>query len=92
MATSAESREQNPTAASQKLLHRPESVSPGLQLDREVLQQGIDALFTLVDTGNRYLNYFKSLSRMFVRDVGPDVDPVDLGLVTMEEAYCLFQT
>ncbi|KAJ6003200.1 hypothetical protein N7451_005747 [Penicillium sp. IBT 35674x] len=25
-----------------------------------------------------------------LRDVGPDVDPVDLGLITMEEAYYLF--
>lgn len=74
-----------------QLLSRPGYVSLGLQLSRASLEQGLEALFTAPSPSeNRHLDYFKPLATGPPRDVGPDVDPVDLGLVTMEEAYRLF--
>lgn len=72
------------------LLHRPGYVSLGLQLDRKVLESGIDALFAPSTESDRYSNYFRSPDANPPRDVGPDLDPVDLGLVSMEEARVLF--
>jgi hypothetical protein len=73
-----------------RLLRQPGYVSLGLQLDRESLEQGLDALLAPRENESRYSNYFKSPARMPLRDIGPDLDPVDLGLVTMKEAYYLF--
>ncbi|CDM27219.1 transcriptional regulator family: Fungal Specific TF [Penicillium roqueforti] len=73
-----------------QLLHRPGYVSLGLQLDRDTLEAGIDALLGPSEHPYRYSNYFKSSPQVPLRDVGPDVDPVDLGLVTMAEVYYLF--
>jgi hypothetical protein len=72
------------------LLHRPGYVSLGLHLDRKVLESGIDALFAPPTESDRYSNYFRSPDTNPPRDTGPDLDPVDLGLVSMEEAYALF--
>lgn len=72
------------------LLHRPGYVSLGLHLDRKVLESGIDALFAPSAESDRYSNYFRSPDANPPRDIGPDLDPVDLGLVSMEEAYALF--
>ncbi|CEJ53813.1 hypothetical protein PMG11_00154 [Penicillium brasilianum] len=72
------------------LLHRPGYVSLGLHLDRKVLESGIDALFAPAMESDRYSNYFRSPGANPPRDIGPDLDPVDLGLVSMEEAYALF--
>jgi hypothetical protein len=72
------------------LLHRPGYVSLGLHLDRKVLESGIDALFAPTMDSDRYSNYFQSPDVNPPRDTGPDLDPVDLGLVSMEEAYALF--
>jgi hypothetical protein len=72
-----------------RLLHRPGYVSLGLQLDRASLVLGLDTLLDSTDAGNLGLDYFK---RTIVRqrDVGPDLDPVELGLVTMEDAHYYF--
>ncbi|GLI75631.1 hypothetical protein PoHVEF18_003893 [Penicillium ochrochloron] len=72
------------------LLHRPGYVSLGLHLDRKVLESGIDALFASPTESDRYSNYFRSPDTNPPRDTGPDLDPVDLGLVSMEETYALF--
>jgi hypothetical protein len=91
--TSPTSRRQNSREMGEseghRLLHRPGYVSLGLQLDRPSLVQGLDALLDCVDAGHQSLNYFK---RTGVRqcDVGPDLDPVELKLVTMEDAHYLF--
>ncbi|KAL2851708.1 hypothetical protein BJX68DRAFT_275171 [Aspergillus pseudodeflectus] len=76
-------------SAAHRLLHRPGYVSLGLQLDRASLVQGLDALFTGVDTGKQSFDYFKR-RRVCNRDARPDLDPVELGLVTMEDANYLF--
>lgn len=72
------------------LLHRPGYVSLGLQLSRASLVQGLDTLLAPVDCEYQSLDYFKERTRAHRRDVGPDLDPVDLKLVTMEEANYLF--
>lgn len=72
-----------------RLLHRPGYVSLGLQLDRASLVQGLDGLLACLDAGHQSLDYFKRTS-VRQRDVGPDLDPVELGLVTMDEANYLF--
>ncbi|KAJ5889383.1 hypothetical protein N7504_010193 [Penicillium tannophilum] len=73
-----------------RLLRRPGYVSLGLQLSRESMEHALDALLTPSPNVDRYSNYFKKPVQDSHRDVGPDVDPVDLGLITMEEAYYLF--
>lgn len=73
-----------------QLLHRPGYVSLGLQLGRDTLEAGIDTLVGPYEHPYRYSHYFKSTPQIPPRDVGPDVDPVDLGLVTMDEACYLF--
>ncbi|KIX04597.1 uncharacterized protein Z518_05467 [Rhinocladiella mackenziei CBS 650.93] len=72
------------------LLRRPGYVSLGLKLDRQCLEHGLDALLTQDRQICRYLDYFKQSDVNQDRDTGPDVDPVDLGLVSMEEAHYLF--
>ncbi|KAF3393738.1 hypothetical protein F1880_004752 [Penicillium rolfsii] len=72
------------------LLYRSGYVSLGLHLDRKVLESGIDALFATPTESDRYSNYFRSPDTKLLRDIGPDLDPVDLGLVSMEEACALF--
>jgi hypothetical protein len=72
-----------------RLLHRPGYVSLGLQLDRASLVQGLDTLLDTIDAGHQGLDYFKR-TNLGQRDVGPDLDPVELGLVTMEDAHYLF--
>lgn len=71
------------------LLSRPGYVSLGLRLDRQCLEEGLEALF-VPDAPCRYSNYFKPVDSHPPRDTGPDVDPADLGLVSMEDAEYLF--
>lgn len=74
-----------------RLLSRPGYVSLGLETNRASLEQGLEAVFTAAtEREYRQLNYFKPPGSGSFRDVGPDLDPVDLGLVTMEEAHYLF--
>ena len=72
-----------------RLLHRPGYVSLGLQLDRTSLVHGLDTLLTSADAGHQALDYFKRTG-VCQRDIGPDLDPVELGLVTMDDAHHLF--
>ncbi|KAJ5699102.1 hypothetical protein N7462_001107 [Penicillium macrosclerotiorum] len=72
------------------LLHRPGYVSLGLQLSRQTLERGLDTLFGPALELDRYSDYFRSTETGSPRDVGPDLDPVELGLLSMEEAYTLF--
>ncbi|PYH76315.1 hypothetical protein BO82DRAFT_426433 [Aspergillus uvarum CBS 121591] len=72
------------------LLSRPGSVSLGLQLSRESLETGLNILCASSFRPGRSSDYFKPPDPSAFRDIGPDLDPVDLGLVTMEEAHFLF--
>ena len=72
------------------LLHRPGYISLGLQLSRDSLESGLDALFVPPSQNNHYSNYFRPPDGNPPRDVGPDLDPVELGLISMTEAYDLF--
>lgn len=72
------------------LLHRPGYVSLGLQLSRESLENGLNALSMPVQNTERYANYFKRPVQDLNPDTGPELDPVDLGLITLEEAQRLF--
>lgn len=72
------------------LLHRPGYISLGLQLDRGSIETGLEALFAPSSEHWRSFHYFKPVDLDSPQDVGPDLDPVDLGLVSMEEVYTLF--
>jgi hypothetical protein len=45
-ATKHQTSQVNGTSLGRQLLHRPDYVSLGLQLDRETLEQGLDAILT----------------------------------------------
>lgn len=86
-------REENVTAGGLgRLLNRPGYVSLGLQLNREGLERALDNLSLPPQNLNvdRYSNYFKRPAQESTQDTGPDLDPIDLGLITMEEAEQLF--
>ncbi|KAL4863429.1 hypothetical protein BDV12DRAFT_202103 [Aspergillus spectabilis] len=72
-----------------RLLHRPGYVALGLQLDRASVVQGLDTLLAHLHAGHQSLDYFKRTATRQC-DVGPDLDPIELGLVTMEDAEYLF--
>ncbi|KAL2802510.1 hypothetical protein BJX63DRAFT_107663 [Aspergillus granulosus] len=72
-----------------RLLHRPGYISLGLQLDRSSLVQGLDTLLANLHTGHQSLDYFNRAGAR-QSDVGPDLDPIELGLVTMDDAKRLF--
>ena len=76
------------TSVGRHLLHRPGYISLGLQLNRGSLENALDALFSPSPTHS--LEYFRRPDANPPRDVGPDLDPVELGLVSIEEAYSLF--
>ena len=86
------SREENLTAGSGfgHLLNRPGYVSLGLQLNREGLERALDNLSLPPQNVDRYSNYFKRPAQESTQDTGPDLDPIHLGLITMEEAEQLF--
>ncbi|PYI16063.1 hypothetical protein BO99DRAFT_366926 [Aspergillus violaceofuscus CBS 115571] len=73
-----------------ELLSRSGCVSLGLQLSRESLETGLDTLFASSVKPGRSSDYFKPPDPSAFRDIGPDLDPVELGLVTMEEAHFFF--
>lgn len=88
--TSRPTSASNRPSLSREVLHRPGYVSLGLTLNKTTLEAGIDALIHNAECPETYSNYFKTPSQLPRRDIGPDVDPVDLGLVTMDEANFLF--
>lgn len=72
------------------LIERSTYVSLGLQLSPESLQSGLDALFAAPTSNPKCTDYFRPPDDGPPRDVSPDLDPVELGLISMEEAYHLF--
>ncbi|OGM49536.1 hypothetical protein ABOM_001687 [Aspergillus bombycis] len=78
------------TSIANRMLNRPGHLSLGLQLSEESLQSGLDALFTTPTSNHKCTDYFRSSDDGPPRDIGPDLDPVELGLISMEEAYHLF--
>jgi hypothetical protein len=74
-----------------RILRRPGYISLGLTLDSKTLENGLDHLFAPQHFASyENLNYFKQPSTPPKLDTGPDLDPVDLGLLTMDEASSLF--
>lgn len=82
--------ETGPQNLARKLLRRRGYISLGLKLNKESLETGLDALFAYPGLKGRYSDYFKPSDSTEAPDTGPDLDPVDLGLITMEEAHYLF--
>lgn len=74
----------------QSMLSRPGYVSLGLKLDRSILESALDNLLTRSSRIGRYADYFKTKNVEQAQDTGPDVDPVDLGLISMQEVWYLF--
>ncbi|KAH6981489.1 hypothetical protein EDB80DRAFT_593128 [Ilyonectria destructans] len=72
------------------LLERPGYVSLGLKLGRGVLEDALGQLLTRTSDDIRYANYFKAANESRALDTGPDLDPVDLGLISIEEVLSLF--
>lgn len=79
-----------PQSLASALLRRPGYVSLGLELTRQTLEQGLEAVLSEQGKNQQALKYFKHNDRNRARDTGSDLDPVDLGLVSMEEAEYLF--
>lgn len=72
------------------LLNRPGYVSLGLKLDRPVLEQALDVLLTCEIPRCQYLDYFTPVEQGKHRDLGPQLDPIDLGLLSAGDALSLF--
>lgn len=72
------------------LLRRPGCVSLGLSLSQGSLEKGLEAILAPCDHPHQCSDYFKPCNGPPVLDTGPDLDPIDLGLVTEEEARALF--
>ncbi|KAE8380413.1 hypothetical protein BDV26DRAFT_279490 [Aspergillus bertholletiae] len=70
--------------------HQSEHASLGLQLSRESLRSGLEALLAPSGSDHRCTEYFRLPGDGPPRDIGPDLDPVELGLVSIEEANYLF--
>jgi hypothetical protein len=72
------------------LLNIPSCVPLALQMDPQVLEEGLDALFITSDQRRTALDYFKYRDINHFPDTGPDLDPIEQGLVTIQEARNLF--
>ncbi|RAQ40893.1 hypothetical protein AFGD_007170 [Aspergillus flavus] len=91
--STVESTDEGPTpylTSIGNLIERSTYVSLGLQLSSESLQSGLDALFAAPTSNPKCTDYFRPPDDGPPRDVSPDLDPVELGLISMEEAYHLF--
>lgn len=82
--------EGGPQNLARKLLRRRGYISLGLKISKESLETGLDSLFAYPGLKGRYADYFKPSENAEAPDTGPDLDPVELGLVTIEEAHHLF--
>ncbi|CAK45447.1 hypothetical protein AnigIFM59636_002595 [Aspergillus niger] len=78
------------TNGGQELLQRLGCVSLGLQLSRDTLAQGLNALYTPSPPIHCHSSYFRPPDADPPRDVGPDLDPIELGLLSLEDAHTLF--
>lgn len=83
--------EAEPSNRALHLLSRPGYVSLGLKLDRPILEQGLGILLTRDLPICEFSGYFKTSDASKDRDTGPDLDPIDLGLLSMEETQYLFE-
>ena len=79
-----------PGELARNLLRHSGYVSTSRNLDQHMLEHGLCTLLNNEVRTYRYKDYFQSSDTNEDRDTGPDVDPVDLGLVSMAEAHYLF--
>jgi hypothetical protein len=79
-----------PRELAHALLRRPGYISLGLTITSDYLEQGLEALFAPLEKSDQFSNYFKVIDQNQILDTGPDVDPVDLGLISMDDAHYLF--
>ena len=86
----AQSPSENCLKQSRQLLNRSACVPFGLKLESWVLEEGLDALLTMPHQQTRTLDYFKSRDLHHFPDTGPDLDPIEQGLLTIQEAEKLF--
>ena len=75
---------------SRHLLDGPTCVHLGLKLDSQILEEGLDTIFTTPQHHGPTLEYFKDRDANRYRDTGLDLDPVEQGIVTIAEAQRLF--
>ncbi|KAK5049914.1 hypothetical protein LTR84_004033 [Exophiala bonariae] len=83
--------EHEPNYQASSLLSRPGYISLGLKLDRTILEQALDVLLTRELLPCHYSDYFKPPGIARERDLGPHLDPVELGLLSILEAEHLFE-
>lgn len=81
---------QNSQHRAQQLLSRPGYISIGVNVSRRHLESGLEALLDSEPRECRYPDYFRSSAASPERDTGPELDPIDQGLVTSEDAEYLF--
>ncbi|OJJ73707.1 hypothetical protein ASPBRDRAFT_194633 [Aspergillus brasiliensis CBS 101740] len=78
------------TDGDRELLQPSGYLSLGIQLPQETLQQGLDALYAPAPPVDCHTDYFRSPDADPPRDIGPDLDPIELGLLSLEDAQTLF--
>lgn len=83
--------EVEPDDHARRLLSRPGYVSLGLKLDRTILEKALDVLLTRELSQFQYPDYFNPSVANKDRDLGPQLDPIDLGLLSIVEAEHLFE-
>ncbi|XRM41240.1 hypothetical protein ABZX51_004520 [Aspergillus tubingensis] len=78
------------TSGGRELLQRSVYASLGLQLSRHTLEEGFNAIYDSTLSIQSQSNYFRPPDADPPRDVGPDLDPIELGLLSLEDAHSLF--
>lgn len=78
------------TRGGRELLQRSVYASLGLQLSRHTLEEGFNAIYDSTLPIQSQSNYFRPPDADPPRDVGPDLDPIELGLLSLEDAHSLF--
>ena len=72
------------------LLQHSVYASLGLQLGRDTFEEGLGAIYDPTPPIHSHSNYFRPPDANSPRDVGPDLDPIELGLLSLENAHSLF--
>jgi hypothetical protein len=75
---------------SHHLLNTSTCVDLGLKIGSQILEEGLDAVITTPQQRSAALEYFKYRDINVFPDTGPDLDPIEQGLVTAQEAQKLF--
>ncbi|RAK85945.1 hypothetical protein BO79DRAFT_200061 [Aspergillus costaricaensis CBS 115574] len=78
------------TSGGPVLLQHSVYASLGLQLSRHTLEEGLSAIYDTTLPILSQSNYFRPPDADPSRDVGPDLDPIELGLLSLEDAQNLF--